>query len=44
MEKPFPKSITPTPIISASIEIRFDVNCPLDAVFSIKLFILAKLN
>ncbi|WP_368028860.1 TIGR04255 family protein [Arcobacter sp. s6] len=35
MEKPFPKSITPTPIISASIEIRFDVNCPLDAVFGI---------
>ena len=35
MEKPFPKSIEPTPIISASIEIRFDVNCPLDAVFGI---------
>ncbi len=35
MEKPFPKSITPTPIISSAIEIRFDINCPMEAVFGI---------
>jgi len=31
--KKLPKSINPTPIVSASIEIRFNINCPYDAVF-----------
>ena len=35
--KKLPKSINPTPIVSASIEIRFDVNCPYDLVYG-KLF------
>jgi uncharacterized protein (TIGR04255 family) len=31
--KKIPKSISPTPIISASIEIKFNLNCPNEAVF-----------
>ncbi|MEA3498042.1 MAG: TIGR04255 family protein [Campylobacterota bacterium] len=35
MNKPFPKSISPTPIVSSVIEIRFETVCPNDAVFGI---------
>ena len=35
MNKPFPKSISPTPIVSSVIEIRFEASCPNDAVFGI---------
>lgn len=35
MKKPFPKSITPTPIVNTVIEVRFDTTFPSDAIFGI---------
>lgn len=39
--KKLPKSINPTPIVSASIEIRFNINCPCNAVFGMLFRILS---
>ena len=33
MNKPYPSKISPTPIVSAAIEIKFNISCPIDAVF-----------
>jgi len=35
MKPPYPSKISPTPIISAAIEIKFDISCPIDAVYGL---------
>ena len=35
MKKPYPIKISPTPIISAIVELRFEISCPADAVFGL---------
>ncbi|QHG91863.1 TIGR04255 family protein [Sulfurimonas sp. CVO] len=35
MKPPYPSKISPTPIVSAAIEIRFDISCPIDAVYGL---------
>lgn len=35
MKPPYPSKISPTPIISASVEIKFDISCPVDVVYGL---------
>jgi len=35
MKRPYPSKISPTPIISAAIEIKFDISCPVDVVYGL---------
>jgi len=42
MNKPYPSKISPTPIVSAAIEIKFNINCPIDVVFGVVYNVLKK--